>query len=127
MAVMMERESLGFGVSIESDCMPLSPTVQALWDSGIEVYCLRDATRGGLAAVLNEIATDASLRFDLDERTIPVGDEVRGACEVLGLDPLRLLHRPGRRGRAGPGDPEDIDRRPADARSALRRALPRIC
>jgi hydrogenase expression/formation protein HypE len=92
MAVMAQRENLAFSSPVESDCAPLVTPVMALLESGIDVHCLRDATRGGLAAVLNEIATASSLQIDCDETVIPVNDAVRGACEILGLDPLHVAN-----------------------------------
>ncbi|MDJ0513446.1 MAG: hydrogenase expression/formation protein HypE [Methyloceanibacter sp.] len=86
MAVMGEREGLAFTTPIESDCMPLWSTVHAMLSAGIDIHCMRDATRGGLCAVLNELARGSSLQFDVDERDIPISESVRGACEVLGLD-----------------------------------------
>src|SRR5690606_759524 len=71
-----------------SDCAPLLQPVQALLDAGIEVHCLRDLTRGGLASGLNEIAAGAGLHIHIEEAAVPVRDDVRGACEILGLDPL---------------------------------------
>ncbi|HCZ48278.1 MAG TPA: hydrogenase expression/formation protein HypE [Gammaproteobacteria bacterium] len=90
MAVMGEREGLAFSTPIESDCAPLWKTVDAMLSAGIDVHCMRDATRGGLCAVLNELAQAAGLRFDVVERDIPVSESVRGACEVLGLDALQV-------------------------------------
>ncbi|MBU6402267.1 MAG: hydrogenase expression/formation protein HypE [Verrucomicrobia bacterium] len=92
MAVMAARESLGFDPPIQSDCAPLAAPVLALLDAGIEVHCLRDLTRGGLASALNEIASTGRVRIAVDECAIPVNDEVRGACEILGLDPLYVAN-----------------------------------
>jgi hydrogenase expression/formation protein HypE len=88
MAVMAVREGLAFETPIESDCAPLAEPVLALVAAGVEVRCLRDATRGGLAAVLVEIAETAGVRVHVEEAAIPVDEPVRGACEVLGLDPM---------------------------------------
>lgn len=90
MAVMGEREGLAFTTPIDSDCAPLWDSVEALLSAGIDVHCMRDATRGGLCAVLNELAQAASLQFDVADRDIPVSENVRGACEVLGLDALQV-------------------------------------
>ncbi len=87
-AVMSVREGLGFESGLESDCAPLADLVAALVPLGADLHCLRDLTRGGLAAALNEIALDARVGMDLDEAAIPVGEAVAGACELLGLDPL---------------------------------------
>ena len=82
------REGLAFEVPVQSDCAPVHHLVQALLAGGIEVHCLRDPTRGGLASVLNEIATDAQVAVEVMEPHIPVLDAVSAACEILGLDPL---------------------------------------
>lgn len=87
-AVLSVREGLAFEMPVESDCAPLAPLVQALLAAEIPLHCLRDATRGGLATVLNEIAVDGGVGVEVDETAIPVTDEVAGACELLGLDPL---------------------------------------
>lgn len=92
MAIMAVREGLEFETTIESDCAPLIAPVQALLNGGVEVHCLRDLTRGGLASALVEIATSVDLRIHIEERVIPINEEVRGACEVLGLDPLYIAN-----------------------------------
>ncbi len=88
MAIMAAREGLQFETTVESDCAPLAAMVMDLLESEIEVHCLRDLTRGGLATALNEIATTSGLAIEIEENRIPVNIEVRGACEMLGLDPL---------------------------------------
>ena len=92
MAIMSVREGLAFETTIESDCAPLASLVAALLEAGVEVHCLRDLTRGGLASALNEIATAAGLQVDIDEEAVPVQEQVRGACEILGLDPLYVAN-----------------------------------
>jgi hydrogenase expression/formation protein HypE len=92
MAVMAVREGLGFESEIVSDCAPLSLPVLALIDAGIEIHCLRDLTRGGLATTLVEIALAARVRIHIEETCIPVCENVRGACEILGLDPLYVAN-----------------------------------
>lgn len=87
-AVMSAREGLRFETSITSDSAPLWTVVRDLLDAGIELHCLRDLTRGGLASALVEIAEAARLSIRVDEAHIPVLDAVQGACELLGLDPL---------------------------------------
>jgi hydrogenase expression/formation protein HypE len=87
-AVLATREGLAFSMPIASDCAPVAAPVHALLDGGIAVRCLRDPTRGGVAAALNEIAAQAGVEIALEESAIPVSEEVAGACEVLGLDPL---------------------------------------
>src|SRR5262249_21355606 len=91
-AIMAEREGLAFESTIVSDCAPLAEPVLALLDAGITVHCLRDLTRGGLASALVEIAEAAQVQIQIDERSIPVHDDVQGACELLGLDPLYVAN-----------------------------------
>lgn len=92
MAVMAVREGLEFESQIESDCAPLAAPVQALLEAGIQLHCLRDLTRGGLASALVEISQGANLHIHVHENAIPVNEEVRGACEILGLDPLYVAN-----------------------------------
>ena len=91
-AIMAVREGLSFESTIESDCAPLWEPVAALLEAGIEIHCLRDLTRGGLSSGLIEIAEAAHVRIAIDEMLIPVREDVAGACEILGLDPLYLAN-----------------------------------
>jgi hydrogenase expression/formation protein HypE len=91
-AVMLQREGLDFDSSIVSDCAILSPLVQDLLQAGIEIHCARDLTRGGLASVLIELAHAAKVHIELVENALPICDEVRGACEILGFDPLYIAN-----------------------------------
>jgi hydrogenase expression/formation protein HypE len=91
-AVLSVRESLSFTGDIASDSAPLHRVVADLIADGIEIHCLRDLTRGGLASALNEISSAAGLKLSIDERAIPVHEEVQGACELLGLDPLYVAN-----------------------------------
>ena len=91
-AILSVRNGLEFEGPVSSDTASVWPAVEALLDAGIEVHCLRDLTRGGLSSALNEIASVASLRISIDEALIPVSDLVRGACELLGLDPLYVAN-----------------------------------
>ncbi len=91
-AILAEREGLEFETTIESDCQPLHEVVAALLQAGLPVHCLRDLTRGGLATAVKEIANDSGYGIRLDETAIPVSDTVRGACELLGLDPLYVAN-----------------------------------
>ena len=86
--VLSVREGLQFDAPIATDSAPLWDAVEALLASGIDVHCLRDLTRGGLASALCEIATTGRVGIRIEEAAVPVGDVVRGACEILGLDPL---------------------------------------
>jgi len=92
MAIMAVREGLQFESAIESDSAPLADIVLKLISAGVEVHCLRDLTRGGLASALNEIADGAGVAIEIDERNIPVREDVQGACEILGLDPLYVAN-----------------------------------
>lgn len=89
-AVVAQREGLRFETAIESDCQPLWPTVAALLDAGIDLHCLRDPTRGGLAGALVEIARQADVDVLLDEAALPVSGPVAAACDLLGFDPLHV-------------------------------------
>ena len=91
-AVLSVREGLTFAGNVESDTAPLHGVVRDLIDRGIDLHCLRDLTRGGLASVLNELATAAKVGMTVDEMVIPVSEPVRGACELLGLDPLYVAN-----------------------------------
>ena len=91
-AVMAMREGLSFETAIESDCAPLWEPVAALLQAGVEIHCLRDLTRGGLSSGLIEIAETAKVRINIDELSVPVREDVVGACEILGLDPLYLAN-----------------------------------
>lgn len=91
-SIMAEREGLEFESTIESDSAPLNDLVQRLLKAGIEIHCMRDLTRGGLASSLVEIAEASNLGFMIDEQTIPVREDVKGACEILGFDPMYVAN-----------------------------------
>jgi len=91
-AIMAVREGLEFETTIESDCAPLAKTVMKLIGAGMEIHCMRDLTRGGLATSLVEIAETSGLHIGIEERSIPVRDQVRGACEILGFDPIYVAN-----------------------------------
>ena len=91
-AILSVREGLEFESPILSDCANVWPAVEALLNAGIEIHCLRDLTRGGLATTLNEIATDRNVCIRLEEALIPVDEVVQGACEILGLDPFYVAN-----------------------------------
>ena len=91
-AILSVREGLEFESPILSDCASVWPAVEALLNAGIEIHCLRDLTRGGLATTLNEIASDRNVCIKLEEARIPVDEVVQGACEILGLDPLYVAN-----------------------------------
>jgi hydrogenase expression/formation protein HypE len=91
-AVMMVREGLELESAVESDCAPVAAPVLALLEAGIEIHCLRDLTRGGLATSLIEIAETAGVHIAIQEQQVAVREDVRGACEILGFDPLYLAN-----------------------------------
>jgi len=91
-AILAQREGLDFESSIGSDSAPLHTLVAAMLEATGEIHCLRDPTRGGLSSALNEIAAQARVGMEIDERAIPVREEVKGACELLGLDPLYVAN-----------------------------------
>jgi len=91
-SIMAEREGLSFETTVESDCAPLNSPVAALLEAELEIHCLRDLTRGGLATALKEIAMDSGHDIQIRESDIRVGDAVRGACEMLGLDPFYVAN-----------------------------------
>jgi hydrogenase expression/formation protein HypE len=91
MAIMSVREGLTFESQIHSDTAPLNGLVEVMVAAG-NVHCLRDATRGGLAAVLNELSAASKVGIEFDERKVPVRTEVRAACEMLGLDPFYIAN-----------------------------------
>jgi hydrogenase expression/formation protein HypE len=88
MTILLARGDLELEATLISDTAPLTELVTALLDAAPGVRCLRDATRGGVATILNEWATTADVAITVDEQALPVRPEVRGACELLGIDPL---------------------------------------
>ncbi|MEV8285461.1 hydrogenase expression/formation protein HypE [Streptomyces niveus] len=91
-AVMSCRDGLDFGTTVESDTAPLHGLVAAMLATGADIHVLRDPTRGGVSASLNEIATASGVGVELIERDLPVPDTVRDACSLLGLDPLQVAN-----------------------------------
>lgn len=92
MAIMSVREGLEFDTQIESDTAPLNGLVDAALKASHEIHVLRDPTRGGVASALNEIASSARVGIRIEEMSLPISEEVRGACEILGLDPLYVAN-----------------------------------
>ena len=96
--ILSQRENLGFEADLSSDCARLNGLMEAMFGearavgSPDSIRCMRDPTRGGVASTLNEIATRSGVGMMLDEEAIPVRDSVRGACELLGLDPLYVAN-----------------------------------
>ncbi len=91
-AIMAQREGLEFETTIESDCASLAQPVLDLLNAGVEIHCLRDLTRGGLASALNEIALSANLEMTIEQKLITIPEQVKGACEILGFDPLYIAN-----------------------------------
>ena len=90
--ILAEREKLAFESTIESDTAALHQPVLALIEAGLPIHCLRDLTRGGLASALKELMLASRLSAEIRESDIPVEPQVRGACEILGLDPLYVAN-----------------------------------
>jgi len=91
-AVMLAREGFQVSEEVRSDCAPLFALIDPLFQAGLPVHTMRDPTRGGLATVLNEIASAAVVRIEIDEELVPVRPSVLGAAEIFGFDPLYLAN-----------------------------------
>ena len=91
-AILVARNELALQSTVESDCQPLASLVVAMLAVCPRIHCLRDATRGGVATVLNEFALSSDVAIRLREDALPLREEVKGACEILGLDPLYLAN-----------------------------------
>jgi hydrogenase expression/formation protein HypE len=91
-AILIARGELALDTQIESDCQPLNSLVDTILSVCPDVHAMRDVTRGGLATVLNEFAVSSQVGIRLDEQALPVREEVKGVCEILGLDPLYLAN-----------------------------------
>jgi hydrogenase expression/formation protein HypE len=91
-AILIARNQLALQANVVSDCQPLASLVAAMLAACPEIHCLRDATRGGVATVLNEFAISSGVAIRLRELALPLREEVKGACEILGLDPLYLAN-----------------------------------
>jgi len=91
-AIMSVREGLEFETEIASDSAPLNGLVEAIFATGTDVHVLRDPTRGGITSALSEITQSAGTGMVLEEARIPISEEVKGACEILGLDPLYVAN-----------------------------------
>lgn len=89
-AIMSKR--MGIENQIVSDCAPLNGIVRRLLEQNIDVHCMRDVTRGGLGTVLNEVAGNSNCKVTIEEKTLPVSADVRGFCDILGLDPLYMAN-----------------------------------
>ena len=122
-AILIARNELGVDCGVASDCRPLGTLVAAMLAVCPDIHCLRDATRGGLATVLNEFAESSNVGIRLRETALPIREEVKGACEILGLDPLYLANE-GKLVAVVPGDHADavveaMRRHPAGAHAAI--------
>ncbi len=91
-AVISQREGLSFSTTLKSDCAPLGDLVAGMLNASPNISCLRDPTRGGLATTLNELAKQSKVSIRIEEEAIPVREEVLGACEMLGFDPLYVAN-----------------------------------
>jgi len=91
-SVLSVREGLEFEAPVVSDTAPVWAPVEALLREGLHIHCLRDLTRGGLSSAMNEIAAARRLGVEIEEAAVPVTEAVRGACEILGLDPLYVAN-----------------------------------
>lgn len=91
-AILSARQDLALDAPIHSDCQPLNGLISAMLAACTDIHCLRDATRGGIATVLNEIAQSSSVCMRFKEGSLPVNEAVKGVCEILGLDPLYMAN-----------------------------------
>jgi len=91
-AVMLEREGLNFENTLKSDCADLSGLVQNLIQANIDIHCMRDLTRGGLASCLIELATASQHHIEINETALPIHQDVKSACEILGFDPIYIAN-----------------------------------
>jgi hydrogenase expression/formation protein HypE len=91
-AILAQREGLEFETEIVSDSAALHVLVESMLKASTEIRCLRDPTRGGLSSTLNEIAAQSHVSIQIEETAIPIHDQVRSACELLGLDPLYVAN-----------------------------------
>jgi len=91
-AILIARNQLALQADVVSDCQPLASLVAVMLAACPDIHCLRDATRGGVATVLNEFAISSGVAIRLKELALPLREEVKGACEILGLDPLYLAN-----------------------------------
>ncbi|MBF0547438.1 MAG: hydrogenase expression/formation protein HypE [Candidatus Riflebacteria bacterium] len=89
-SVLAFREGMDFETSIESDCASLLEQVKCLLENNIEVHCMRDLTRGGLAAALGELSQQSGFNFEISEELIPISEPVKSACEIMGFDPVNV-------------------------------------
>ncbi len=91
-AILLARNELAIETDVITDCQPLHDLIKKMLAACPDIHCLRDATRGGLATVLNEFAESSNVHIRIDETDLPIRENVKGACELLGLDPLYLAN-----------------------------------
>ncbi|MEA1953852.1 MAG: hydrogenase expression/formation protein HypE [Campylobacterota bacterium] len=91
-SIFATREGIELSSELQSDCASLYPVVKKLIDANVEIVAMRDATRGGVSAVLNEWATQSNVCIEIEQSSIPICDEVRGLCEILGFDAMTLAN-----------------------------------
>ncbi len=92
-AIMSQREGLKFDVPVKSDCAPLNKLVAALIENPTDIHCMRDPTRGGLSSTLNEFTRQShNIGIIIEEEAIPIKEEIKAACELLGLDPIDIAN-----------------------------------
>jgi len=107
-AIMSQREGLKFSMTLKSDCAPLNKLVSQMLDVSSRIHCMRDPTRGGLATTLNELARQSRVGIMVEEAKIPVKEEVKAACELLGLDPIYVANEGKLVAIVSPGDASKI-------------------
>ncbi len=107
-AIMSQREGLKFSMTLESDCAPLNRLVSQMLEVSSKIHCMRDPTRGGLATTLNELARQSKVGIVIQEAEIPVKEEVKAACELLGLDPIYVANEGKLVAIVGPADASKI-------------------
>ncbi len=107
-SIMSQREGLRFSMTLESDCAPLNKLVSQMLEVSSKIHCLRDPTRGGLATTLNEFARQSKVGIVLEEVKVPVKEEVKAACELLGLDPIYVANEGKLVAIVDPGDADRI-------------------
>jgi len=107
-AVLSRRQGLDFGTEVTSDSAPLAALVAAMVATGADLHCLRDLTRGGLAAALDELAVTAGVGIEVDDDAVPVPDEVRAACDLFGLDPWEVANEGTMIAVVAPADAEAV-------------------
>jgi hydrogenase expression/formation protein HypE len=107
-AVMSQREGLRFSVPVKSDCAPLNKLVAQMLEASLNIHCLRDPTRGGLATTLNEFAQQSKVGIVIEEDEIPIKEGVKAACELLGFDPIYAANEGKLVAIVEPGDADKV-------------------